>query len=362
MKKLLFIINTYKPGAIPNILNIIIPRLKDFSIYILTLEDTEEELIRYTGSLQYNIETINTSRFNLPKTLLLLKKKIATIDPDIIHSHMGRADIFSALTKTNQPVFITTMHIMKRLSLSNGLFNLTMLAYYLIDYRVNMRVSISNIVKNSWYNNYLSSPNTVIYNPVIIKPEQEKEFRVISDMKKFNILFVGRLIKIKNPMLILYLMHDVINKYPNIHLNIAGDGPEKNKMMKYIKNNRLDKNITILGLLSNLDNMYMNADLLIVCSLWTSGIPLVTLEAAMYQVPVLLPRVPGICEFFNNRKNALLYENGSKDDLRDKLVLLLEDSLLRKKLANNALLEFSDKFNADSIVRKYIDVYNQSLS
>ena len=88
MKKLLFIVNTYKPGAIPNILNMIIPRLKNFSIYILTLEDSREELLKYAESINYNIETINTSRFNLLKTLLLLKKKITEIDPDIIHSHM----------------------------------------------------------------------------------------------------------------------------------------------------------------------------------------------------------------------------------------------------------------------------------
>ena len=143
MKKLLFIVNTCKPGAIPNILNMIIPRLNLFSIYILTLEDSREEVLKYAQSINCYIETINTSRFNLLKTLLLLKKKITEINPDIIHSHMGRADILSALSKTNHTALITTMHTMKRISLSNGLFNLTLLAYYFIDYKVSMRVSIS---------------------------------------------------------------------------------------------------------------------------------------------------------------------------------------------------------------------------
>ena len=97
-----------------------------------------------------------------------------------------------------------------------------------------MRVSISNIVKNSWYDNYLSSPNTVIYNPVLIKPAYDKEFKMTNNINKFNISFVGRLIKIKNPMLILFAMNDIVNQYPNIHLNIAGDGSEKNKMLKYV--------------------------------------------------------------------------------------------------------------------------------
>ena len=133
-------------------------------------------------------------------------------------------------------------------------------------------------------------------------------------------------------------------------------------MLKYVTKNKLDKNITILGLLSDLDNLYKKTDLLIVCSTWTSGIPLVTLEAAMYQVPLLVPRVAGICEFFENGKNALLFKSGDKDDLKDKLVLLFKDNLLRKKLAKNALLEFSNKFNADNIAKQYCDVYNQSLN
>ena len=133
-------------------------------------------------------------------------------------------------------------------------------------------------------------------------------------------------------------------------------------MLKYVAKNKLDKNITILGLLSDLDNLYKKTDLLIVSSIWTSGIPLVTLEAAMYQVPLLVPRVAGICEFFENGKNALLFKSGDKDDLKDKLVLLFKDNVLRKKLAKNTLLEFSNKFNADNIARQYSDVYKQSLN
>ena len=133
-------------------------------------------------------------------------------------------------------------------------------------------------------------------------------------------------------------------------------------MLKYITKNRLDKNITILGLLSDLDHLYKKTDLLIVSSIWTSGIPLVTLEAAMYQIPLLVPRVAGICEFFENGKNALLFKSGDKDDLKDKLVLLFKDNLLCKKLANNALSEFSNKFSADNIARQYSDVYKQSLN
>ena len=81
----------------------------------------------------------------------------------------------------------------------------------------------------------------------------------------------------------------------------------------------------------------------------------------MYQVPLLVPRVAGICEFFENGKNALLFKSGDKDDLKDKLVLLFKDYVLRKKLAKNTLLEFSNKFEVEKISLQYLDVYYQIL-
>ena len=96
--------------------------------------------------------------------------------------------------------------------------------------------------------------------------------------------------------------------------------------------------------------------------MWTSGIPLVTLEAAMYRVPLLLSRVEGICEFFEDGKNALLFNVLDKEDLKDKLILLYKDEKLRKKIAMNALLEFSNKFNVDKISREYNAIYDQVLN
>ena len=56
---------------------------------------------------------------------------------------------------------------------------------------------------------------------------------IATGIAKIYFLF-QKIIKIKNPMLILYAMNDIVNQYPNIHLNIAGDGPEKKKMLKYV--------------------------------------------------------------------------------------------------------------------------------
>ena len=361
MKKLLYIVNTYKPGAIPNILNIIIPRLTDFSIYLLSLEDSRDSLSEYSQSIDCCIETINVSRFNIFKTIFLLKRKIAEIDPDIIHSHMGRADIFSALCKTKRTKLINTMHTVKKISFNNGLFNMTQVAYYFTDYKVDMRISISNHVKKTWYSGYLSSQNTVIYNPILKQAQYNDQLKKIKNNKEFNILFVGRLIKIKNPMLILYAMKEIVNYYPYISLNIAGDGPEKKKIEKYIKRNKLENNIHILGLLSKLDIVYKKSDLLIISSLWTSGIPLVSLEAAMYHVPLLVPRVEGICEFFENKKNALLFNIEDKNDLKNKVIILYKNNTLRNKIASNAFLEFSSKFDADSIANQYSKIYRQVL-
>ena len=86
------------------------------------------------------------------------------------------------------------------------------------------------------------------------------------------------------------------------------------------------------------------------------------LEAAMHQVPLLLPNVDGIREFFQNRETAILYESGKVSDLKNKLIELFENSKLRKRISKNALSELSSKFNADIIANKYYAIYNQILN
>tara|TARA_Y100000588_G_scaffold370037_1_gene439707 strand:+ start:74 stop:940 length:867 start_codon:yes stop_codon:yes gene_type:complete len=287
---------------------------------------------------------------------------IVRVDPDIIHSHMGRSDIFSAICKPKKTKLVNTMHTMKRFTWSNGLFNLTQILYYFTDYKYDMRISISKIVNNSWYQCYLSSPNTIINNPVELVQFKKNGMYSVNNKKTIQLLFVGRLIKLKNPMLPILAMKHIIAKYPKIHLNIVGEGPEKEKLVKYIKDNSLENYVSIIGLTNDVEKYYEKSDILIVSSNWTSGIPLVSLEAAMYKIPLLLPDVGGIKEFFRNNETAILYKHGNVLDLTTKLIELIEDNELGQKIASNAITKLSKKYSPEKVAKKYLSIYKQLLN
>ena len=71
---------------------------------LIKLQEIDQRLLEikdFMGDLPSTVETqeqeVETMELDNESKL----KKITEIDPDIIHSHMGRADIFSALSKTN---------------------------------------------------------------------------------------------------------------------------------------------------------------------------------------------------------------------------------------------------------------------
>lgn len=68
--------------------------------------------------------------------------------------------------------------------------------------------------------------------------------------KPINIVFVGSLIRRKNPQIILQALNKISTN--KIHITFIGDGPEKKYMMKYMQKHNLN-NIDFKGFLSNND-------------------------------------------------------------------------------------------------------------
>jgi len=78
--------------------------------------------------------------------------------------------------------------------------------------------------------------------------DNEKETIVAKEIKEeINIIFSGRLVEGKRPLLSIQVVEDLIKKGYNIHMDIVGDGDERERLEEYISLNKLEKNITMHG-------------------------------------------------------------------------------------------------------------------
>ena len=172
-------------------------------------------------------------------------------------------------------------------------------------------------------------------------------------------LYFGRLSKEKG---ILYLI-EAFSRIQGKKLYIAGDGPEKEQIKKIISERKLEKNITILGYLSQeeVKSYIRKARFIVVPSIWYENCPYSILETQAIGKPVIGANIGGIPELVKDKENGLTYNYYSIAELETKMKLLFENKELAEKYGKNAK-EYAQKFyNKENYYNRIIEIYEEVL-
>lgn len=131
-----------------------------------------------------------------------------------------------------------------------------------------------------------------------------------------GILYFGRL----SPEKGLISLLTALKSLPHIKLEIAGEGPQKTELMKFVADNRMD-NVEFVGFKqgSELYDLIKKSRLIVVPSVWYENNPISIIEAMALAKPVLGAKIGGITELINNLKTGILFQPGDSEDLFDKL-------------------------------------------
>lgn len=368
-KKIIYIVNIFQTGAIPNILLDIIPILKNkysYNIKILALQkikDKNDKLIKKAQSENIEVGSLKMNRLDLLETYKELNKYLNIEKPDIIHSHLGRADIFSAFCKNKNSKLITTFHSIRT---NYNLF--TRFGYLITDKNVDLRTSVSKSVENSWYKDgHLKSRHKVIYNPINLnrlKTNVDLKEDYLSDFKinqnDFILLNIGRLIPAKGQIYLIRAMEKVIKHNQNIKLMIAGAGKLKVKLKKEINNLNLKNNVYLLGFRSDISELLKLSDVLVNTSEY-EGNPISVLEGMAAQKPVLGSDIASIREIITNGEEGVLVKYNNPEKISEKILLLYKNKKLRNKIAINGYIKAKKLFSSKKIANDYNELYEEIL-
>jgi len=173
---------------------------------------------------------------------------------------------------------------------------------------------------------------------------------------KFTFLYAGRLSAEKNLDILLYAAKEIENRFPGkTSFVFTGDGP----YAETIQNSNL-QNAIFTGFKrgKELSEIYASAD----CFAFPSGTETfgnVVLEAMASGLPVAGVGSGGVTDFLSHNHNSLLCAAEDKKSFTNNLISIMENSSLRKQLAENALkTALSRDWNSifDSLVNVYMDV------
>jgi len=165
---------------------------------------------------------------------------------------------------------------------------------------------------------------------ILLKDYARKKFKKINDLdlsKKKFIVGIGRLTRQKNFYLLISAFSQILKKYPEYLLIILGDGEQKLKISKLIKDLKIEDKVYLVGHQENVYKYLINADCFILSSLWEDP-GFVVLEAGLSNTTVISSNCSnGPEEILNKGNNGYLFMNNSQNELLKKFEEFKQESI-----------------------------------
>ena len=154
-----------------------------------------------------------------------------------------------------------------------------------------------------------------------------------------------------------------INNIDNIKLYIAGDGPCKEEIEKYINNNNLKDKIILLGYLKqdDLKEYTRKASFIVVPSIWYENCPYSVLETQAIGKAIIGANIGGIPELVQNEKNGFIYKYDDVNELKEKMKKLFNDKELANEFGKNAKKFAREEYDKNKYYEKIINIYKNSV-
>lgn len=152
-------------------------------------------------------------------------------------------------------------------------------------------------------------------------------------------------------------------KNDRLNLLIVGDGPEKNKLEKFVSKSTFKSTVHFLGKKSKNDvlNLMQNAEFLILPSTWYEGFPMTIIESYACSLPVIASRIGSMIEVINEDKTGLLFEVGNENDLAKKLLFVKDNPLLISKMKMHIKLSFNELYSDNANYKICLGIYRELI-
>lgn len=202
----------------------------------------------------------------------------------------------------------------------------------------------------------------VIYNGIDAdayspNPQRREELRNRWGVGGDEILvaFVGRLNFQKNLPMLLEAFRRIRRSRNDIHLVVAGDGPESPKLETFIHENASYRAIC-LGQTDDIAGVLAAADIFAMPSRW-EGFGLAAAEAMAAGLPVIGTKVPGLTELIEEGVSGLLIDSEDTAALTAAISQLADDRDERVRLGSTGQKRIKERFSIEANITAHERLY-----
>jgi glycosyltransferase involved in cell wall biosynthesis len=349
---------------------------KGHQLMLVSYEQGEHLLpYEFHSSVQYrdlDCRFFTLSKYSAPKHLYLyfrLKKQFRNNLRSVVHEFNPEVVVLasdwqtlmgSVIDSVNPVPVIAEFHntydyVMRKVGTSEGWLKAKLTQLY---YRQTIKdlgkcaqlVVLTDSDARGWRQHFNNV--TVIPNPVTLYPD------VIDDIPKDpgRIIYVGRFNHEKRIDRLITAFSMIAEKYPDWHVDIFGDGNEKENLLHLISEMKLDDRVIIHEPTKAIYDEYKRSEMLVLCSEHEAS-PLVLVEAMTCGVPCVSLDCPnGPREIITDGETGLLAKDGDINDLASKIEWLVIHESEREEMGRKARV-FAASRKQDVVMGQWEKLY-----
>ncbi|WP_349763458.1 glycosyltransferase [Fusobacterium sp. SYSU M8D902] len=328
------------------------------NVAISIIENIDKEIESIYISLKGPIERVLQEKkikyYLVDKlTPLSIKNILDREKPDLIHAHDFTASIIS-FTVANKIPIISHLHNnppwIKKINIKSIIYGITCMKYKKI-----LTVS-SSVMKEYIFGKIFTKKTIIVGNPInIYRIKQRAKEAECSEI--FDIIYLGRFTKQKDPEKFLEIIKEIVKKIPKIRVGMIGTGEMYNFIENEIKNMELQNNIRCMGFIENPYKILENTQLLCIPSKW-EGFGLVAIEALALGKPVVASNVGGLPKIINNEVGKICR---TTKEYIEEIYKLLTDKNYYKLKNYNAKKRAELLHNEHSYLLKLKEIYKSLI-
>ena len=290
-----------------------------------------------------------------------LRTIVEDFKPDVVVLASDWQTLMGAVVKSVFPIPViaefhnTYAHIMRKVESSENWLRKVVTQFYYRQTICNLRkclklVVLTEIDAQNWRRHFDNI--CVIPNPVTQYPE------VIDDIPKDvgRIIFVGRFNHEKRIDRLITAFSMFADRYPDWHVDIFGDGNEKENLLRQISECGLVNRVVIHEPTKAIYDEYKRSEMLVLCSEHEAS-PLVLVEAMACGVPCVSLDCPtGPRAIIKDGETGLLAKDGDINDLASKIEWLIAHEAERKEMGRKARV-FAASRKQDVVMGQWEELY-----
>lgn len=292
-----------------------------------------------------------------------LRKLAKVWNPDIVHSHLPRADLAASFVKRMLPdtVWISTVHDAYIKGVYSGYWVFRWLSW---NWRLADHViAVSGHVRR-WVHERLrirEGKTSVIYHGIAELPADIQARSPVSDAQPFLIGCLARFEPRKGIATLVKAMVSVREKYPRARLVIAGSDPTgyANEMRCLVDTLQLGDAVDIQGFCDAPFDFLRGLDAFAFASV-SEGFGIVLLEAMAVGLPVVASDIYPLNHIVVQGETGLLANPAEPEAFAAALIDLLENPALVQRMGEaghrRCLQEFSEEKMLNSTENLYLDL------